>query len=101
MRLEIPHALGKDEVRRRIAARMDTAEQKAGALIGGPLSLKLAWIDRDRLSVEAAAMGYTVPATLEIAECALVFDVTIPGGLGFARNMIAGVIRERGEKLLA
>jgi hypothetical protein len=101
MRLEIPHALGKDEVRRRIAARMDTAEQKAGALIGGPLSLNLAWIDRDTLSVEASAMGYTVPAKMEITEAALVFDITIPAGLGFARGMIENLIRERGEKLLA
>ena len=101
MRLEIPHSLGKDEVRRRITARMGSAEDKAGALIGGPLSLHLAWIDRDNLSVEATAMGYTVPATLEITETALVFDVTIPGGLGFALGMIEGLIRERGEKLLA
>ena len=92
MRLEIPHSLGKDEVRRRITARMGSAEDKAGALIGGPLSLHLAWIDRDNLSVEATAMG---------TETALVFDVTIPGGLGFARGMIEGLIRERGEKLLA
>lgn len=101
MRLEIPHSLGKDEVRRRIAARMGTAEEKAGALVGGQLSLKLAWIDDDRLSVEATAMGYTVPSTLEITEAALVFDVTMPGGLGFARGMIEDLIRDRGEKLLA
>lgn len=101
MRLEIPHSLGKDEVRCRIAARMGSAEEKASALLGGALSLKLEWIDHDRLSVEAAAMGYTVPSTLEITEAALVFEVTIPGGLGFARGMIEGLIRERGEKLLA
>lgn len=101
MRLEIPHTLGKDEVRRRIAARMDRAEEKAGALIGAPLSLDLAWIDADHLSVAASAMGYTVPATLEIGETALLFDVTVPGGLGFARGMIETLIRERGEKLLA
>jgi hypothetical protein len=101
MRLEIPHTLGKDEVRRRIATRIDGAEEKASVLIGGPLSLKLAWIDHDRLSVEASAMGYIVPSTLEIGEAALVFEVTIPGGLGFARGMIESLIRERGEKLLA
>ena len=101
MRLEIPHTLGKDEVRRRIAARMDGAEAKAGAIVGGPLSLDLAWITTDRLSVKATAMGYSVPATLDITETALVFDVTIPGGLGFARGMIENMIRERGEKLLA
>ena len=101
MRLEIPHTLGKDEVRRRIAARMDSAEDKMGAMIGGAFSLQLAWIDQDNLSVAASAMGYTVPTTLEITETALVFDVTIPGGLGFARGMIENLIRERGEKLLA
>ena len=101
MRLEIPHSLGKDEVRRRIAARMDGAEAKAGALVGGPLSLTLHWIEPDRLSVEASTMGYTVPSTLDITETALVFDVTIPRGLGFARGMIESMIRERGEKLLS
>ena len=100
MRLEIPHTLGKDEVRRRISARMAGAEAKAGAIIGGPLSLDLVWIDQDNLSVKASAMGYTVPAMLEITETALVFDVTIPSGLGFARGMIQSMIQERGEKLI-
>ncbi|WP_353227715.1 polyhydroxyalkanoic acid system family protein [Novosphingobium sp.] len=101
MRLEIPHSLGKAELRRRIAARIDTAEAKAGALIGGPMALALHWISEDRLGVEASAMGYTVPATLDLTETTMVFDVTIPNGLGFARRMIEGMIRERGEKLLA
>ena len=100
MRLEIPHSLGKDEVRRRITSKMGSAQDKAGALIGGPLSLQMTWIDSDRLSVDATAMGYTVPTTMEITETALIFEVTIPGGLGFARGMIENLIRERGEKLL-
>jgi hypothetical protein len=101
MRIAIPHTLGKDEVRRRIAAKTDVAEAKTGALIGGPLSLTLTWLDDDHLSVDASAMGYTVPTTMEITEAVLVFEVTIPGGLGFARGMIENLIRERGEKLLA
>jgi len=98
MRVTIPHTLGKAEVRRRIAARIDSAQD---TLTSGPLSLKMAWIDDDQLAVDATAMGYTVPATLEIAEAALLFEVTIPGGLGFARGMIEKLIHERGEKLLA
>jgi hypothetical protein len=101
MRIAITHNLGKDEVRRRIAAKTDGAQAKAGALIGGPLTLKLAWIDQDHLSVDATAMGYTVPTTMEITQTELVFDVAIPAGLGFARGMIENLIRERGEKLLA
>jgi len=100
MRIAIPHALGKDEVRRRLAAKTDVAEAKAGALIGGPLTLQLTWVDEDHLSVDAKAMGYTVPTTMEITETALVFEVTLPPGLGFARSMIERLIRERGQKLL-
>ncbi len=101
MRLEIPHSLGKDEVRRRITARMGDAEGKLGAMAGGAVNLTMRWIDTDRLAVDANAMGYTVPSTMDITDAALVFDVTIPAGLGFARGMIENLIRERGEKLLA
>ena len=98
MRVTIPHTLGKAEVRRRISARIDGGQEP---LVTGPFSLKLGWLDGDTLSVDASAMGYTVPATLEISDTALVFDVTIPGGLGFARSMIENMVRDRGEKLLA
>jgi hypothetical protein len=101
MRLEIPHSLGKDEVRRRIIARMGDAQDQTSTMAGGALNLALHWLDQDRLSVEATAMGYTVPSTMDITDAALVFDVTIPNGLGFARGMIENLIRERGEKLLA
>ena len=101
MRIEIPHNLGRDEVRRRIAARMGGAEDKAGVLMGGAMALNLAWTGTYTMAVEASAMGFTVPTTLEIEDAALVFDVTIPAGLGFARHMIDGIIREKGEKLLA
>lgn len=101
MRLDIPHALGRDEVRRRIAARIGDAPGKAAQLAGGPVALELAWTGSDTLSVEAAAMGYTVPATLTITDTALVFDIVLAPGMGFARRMIEAMIRERGEKLLA
>jgi hypothetical protein len=101
MRLEIPHSLGKDEVRHRITARMGDAQDKVGAIVGGAVNLALRWIDTDRLAVDATAMGYTVPSTMDITDAALVFEVTIPAGLGFARGMIEKLIRERGEKLLA
>ncbi|WP_428331927.1 polyhydroxyalkanoic acid system family protein [Novosphingobium sp.] len=101
MRIEIPHTLSKDEVRRRIAARMGDAQDKVGGMIGGTVDLALHWIDEDRLAVDATAMGYTVPSTMDITDDALVFEVTIPPGLGFARGMIETMIRGRGEKLLA
>ncbi len=100
MRVEIPHTLGKDEVRRRLATRTETAQSKASALIGSPLTLTLDWIDQDHLAVNATVMGYTIPTTMEVGETTLVFDVTIPPGLGFARGMIETAIRDRGNTLL-
>lgn len=101
MRLDVPHTLGREEVHRRIDSRMHEAQAKAGALVGGPLNLDLAWTGPDRLAVTAETMGFSVPATLDITDTALIFEVTIPAGLGFARRMIESLIREKGEKLLA
>jgi len=100
MRLEIPHTFGREAVRRRIAERIG-AQGASPAMAGGQIALDLAWIDEDNLAVKASAMGYVVPATLTITDTALVFDVTIPAGMGFARGMIESMIRERGEKLVA
>lgn len=100
MRIAIPHTLGKDEVRRRIAAKMGGAEGKASELLGALVSVEMAWIDADRLKMDVSAMGFDVPSTLEIGERELVFDVTVPAALGFARKMIEGTIREKGDKLL-
>jgi hypothetical protein len=99
MRLEIPHTFGREAVRSRIAARIGEAGSNP-AMAGGQIALDLSWIDQDNLAVKASAMGYTVPATLTITDTALVFDVTIPPGMGFARGLIESMIRERGEKLL-
>ena len=51
--------------------------------------------------MDVSAMGFTVPCAVTLEEAELVIDVTMPDGLGFARRMIEGVIREKGEKLLA
>ncbi len=100
MKVSIPHSLGKDEVRRRLHARADDAEGKASDMLGGAVSIAMQWLDEDHLKMDVGAMGFTIPCALEIQETALEFDVDIPLGLGFARGMIEGAIREKGAKLL-
>ncbi|MCW1383843.1 polyhydroxyalkanoic acid system family protein [Novosphingobium sp. KCTC 2891] len=100
MRISIPHTLGKEEVRRRLNARMGEAEGKAADIVGGMVSIDMSWVDQDHMKMDVSAMGFQVPCALEIEETALAFDVEIPAGLGFARKMIEGTIREKGEKLL-
>jgi hypothetical protein len=101
MRISIAHTLGKDELRRRLEARRHEATMKTSALIGGLASVEQHWRDADTLVMDVSAMGFTVPCAATIEETALVFEVTMPPGLGFARGMIEGIIREKSEKLLA
>ncbi len=100
MRVSIPHTLGKDEVRRRMHARLGDAEDKAKGLLGSLASLETEWTGEDTLAITVNAMGYSIPCSAEINETALDFEVTIPPGVGFARGMIETAIREKGERLL-
>lgn len=101
MRVAIPHSLDKDEVRRRMQEKAGKASAKASDLLGSLASVDMAWRDEDHLVMDVSAMGFTVPCAVTLEEAELVIDVTMPDGLGFARRMIEGVIREKGEKLLA
>ena len=100
MRVSIPHTLGKDELRRRMTARLGNAEDKAKGMLGSLASIETTWADADTLSLLVSAMGYTIPCTAAITETSLDFEVEIPAGAGFARRMIEAAVREKGEKLV-
>ncbi|WP_408589710.1 hypothetical protein, partial [Novosphingobium sp.] len=78
MRVAIPHTLGKDEVRRRLKARMGDAPDKARESLGALASVDLRWETDDRLAMDVSAMGFAIPCSLDIEDAALVFDVEIP-----------------------
>jgi hypothetical protein len=101
MRIALPHSLGKEEVRTRMKARLGDASGKASELIGGMAQVETAWTDEDHLTMTVSAMGFTIPSHVTLEDSQVLFDVEIPAGLGFARGMIEGMIREKGEKLLA
>ena len=101
MRVSVPHALGKDEVRRRMAARLEKAEDKAKGLLGSATTVESSWTDADTLAFVVSAMGYTIPCIAAVREESLDFDVEIPAGAGFARRMIETAVREKGGRLLA
>jgi len=100
MRVSIPHTLGKDELRRRITARLGDAEDKARGMLGSLATVETTWTDADTLGLMVSAMGYTIPCTAAIMDASLDFEVAIPAGAGFARRMIEAAVREKGEKLV-
>ena len=100
MRVSITHTLGKDELRRRMAARLDDAEDKARGILGSIATVETSWTDADTLALVVSAMGYTIPCRAAITDSTLDFEVEIPAGAGFARRMIEAAVREKGEKLV-
>lgn len=101
MRLAIAHSLGRDEVRRRMEAKVERAGAKASEVLGAMVSVETSWIDADRLRMDVTAMGFAIPTTATIGDSDLAFEIDIPGPLLFARGLIERAIREKGEKLLA
>jgi len=100
MRVSIPHTLGKDELRRRVTARLGEAEDKARGMLGSLASVETSWNDENTLALVVSALGYTIPCTATITDASLDFEVEIPAGAGFARRMIEAAVREKGEKLV-
>jgi len=57
MRVSIPHTLGKDELRRRMAARLGDAQDKAQGMLGRLATVETTWTDEDTLALVVSAMG--------------------------------------------
>lgn len=96
MRIAIPHSLDRDEARRRLREKTAQAAEKAD----GMASVATTFVDDDHMVMAVTAMGYTIDCKVELAPSELVVEVDVPAGLGFAKRMIEGVIREKSAKFL-
>ena len=97
MRVAIPHSLGRDEARHRMAAR---SGEIAGFIPGGLADVATHWPSADRMDMRIAAMGQQITGSIEIEDSAVVLSIDLPPALGFVEPMIRGVIAEKGQKLL-
>lgn len=95
MQIALPHHLTRAEVRRRL-------ESRAGELTG-KLSADVAteWLEDDLLALTVNAMGQQLEGTLAILDSEVIVSIDLPFMMSFAEPMIAGAIREQGQKLLA
>lgn len=98
MRIPLSHSLGKDEVRSRMKAR---SHEIADAIPGGMAEVTTHWPSEDCMALDIHAAGSKITAKVEIEEDQVVFDVDLPRALSFFEPMIAGAIRNKGQKLLA
>ena len=93
--VDLPHNLGKDEARRRIANNV----HKLSEHIPGGAQVQSGWTG-DQLNLDIAAMGQSVKATIDVAETNVHLRVLLPGMLGMFAGVIQGALQKKGDVLL-
>ena len=93
--VELPHRLGKDEARRRIANNID----KLGQHIPGGAQVRSGWAG-DQLNLEVAALGEAIKATIDVMETKVHLKVLLPGMLGMFSGVVQAALQKKGGTLL-
>ncbi len=96
--VSVPHKLGRDEARRRIAEGFGQLEQQmTGGM--GVVACQQRW-EGDRLHFEASALGQKMTGRLEVSEDSLGIEIDLPAILAALAERIAGKLKETSRKLL-
>jgi putative polyhydroxyalkanoate system protein len=93
--VDLPHNLGKDEARRRIANNVHKLQEH----IPGGAQVQSGW-SGDQLNLNIAAMGEAVNATIEVMDTKVHLTVLLPGMLGMFSGIIQAALQKRGSVLL-
>lgn len=93
--VDLPHRLGKDEARRRIANNVHKLEQH----IPGGAQVQTGWVG-DQLNLDVAAMGQQVTATIDVEESQVRLRVLLPPMLGMFAGLIQATLQKKGNVLL-
>jgi putative polyhydroxyalkanoate system protein len=93
--VDLPHNLGKDEARRRIANNLHKLEQH----IPGGAQVQSGWTD-DQLNLQVAAMGEAVNATIDVMDSKVHLRVMLPGMLGMFSGLVQAALQKKGGALL-
>ena len=93
--VDLPHNLGRDEARRRIANNL----HKLGQHIPGGAQVQSGWTG-DQLNLQIAAMGEAVNATIDVMDSKVHVKVLLPGMLGMFAGVIQGALQKKGGVLL-
>ena len=93
--VDLPHNLGKDEARRRIANNIHKLQEH----IPGGAQVQSGWAG-DQLNLDVAAMGQTVTAAIDVMEDRVHLKVLLPGMLGMFAGVIQAALQRKGSVLL-
>ena len=93
--VDLPHNLGKDEARRRIANNIHKLQEH----IPGGAHVQSGW-SGDQLNLQVAAMGEAVNATIDVQEANVHLKVLLPGMLGMFAGLVQASLQKKGKVLL-
>lgn len=93
--VDLPHKLGKEEARRRIANNIHKLQEQ----IPGGAQVQSGWTG-DQLNLDVAAIGQQVTATIDVMEDKVHLKVLLPGMLGMFAGVIQGALQKKGHVLL-
>ena len=93
--VDLPHSLGKDEARRRIANNIHKLQEH----IPGGAQVQSGWTG-DQLNLDVAAMGQSIAATIDVMESKVHLKVLLPPMLGMFSGMIQAALQKKGSVLL-
>ena len=93
--VDLPHNLGKDEARRRIANNIHKLQEH----IPGGAKVQSMW-DGDKLGLNITAMGESVNATIDVMDTKVHLKVLLPGMLGMFSGLVQTALQKKGSVLL-
>ncbi len=94
--LDLPHKLGRDEARRRIAGNIHKLKDH---IPGGTAQVDSSW-SGDTLNMIVHAMGQSVEARIDVEEAKLHCRIMLPGILSLFAAPIEAMLRHQGSDLL-
>ena len=95
IQVDLPHKLGKDEARRRIANNIHKLESH----IPGGAAVESGWAG-DQLNLDVHALGDSVKATIDVEEAKVRVKVLLPGMLSLFAAPIQAMLQRKGDLLL-
>ncbi|HEX8667767.1 MAG TPA: polyhydroxyalkanoic acid system family protein [Allosphingosinicella sp.] len=96
IRIDLPHKLGAEEARRRIAGGIGRLKDH---MPGGNANVESRW-EGNRLHLSVSAMAQQVQAILDVQEQVVHIEVTLPPALSFFGKAVEAVLRREGGRML-
>lgn len=97
--VNVPHDLGKDEARRRIAAGFGRLREQITGGAAGFLAIEERW-EGDRLYLTGGGLGQKLSGRIDVLDDSVQIQVDLPGMLAGLADAIANRLRIQGTKLL-